>query len=121
MMFSNEELVKNTGYWMDKIQNDLYFELHKYMEIHNLSKTELAKHLGFSKGYISQILNGNFNYSLKKLIELSIAIDKVPKIEFSDISKEVNKLNSLNSAKLITVNFKTDSFFRLNTQFQEYA
>lgn len=103
-MFTNEELVKNTGYWMDSIQNDLYFELNEYMKTHNLNKTELANHLGFTKGYISQILNGNFNFSLKKLIDLSLAINKVPKIEFNDIDKELLKLDKMNSVKLITLN-----------------
>ena len=100
-MYSNEELVSNTGYWLDKIQNDLYYELNRYMKNKDLNRTQLAKELGFSKGYISQVLNGNFNYSLKKLIDLSLAIGLVPKINYSNVQDEVMRLNKLNQMKVI--------------------
>jgi hypothetical protein len=42
------------------------------------------------KGYISQILKGEFNYTLKKLIELSLAINKVPQIEYKSVEQVIN-------------------------------
>ncbi|WP_372949103.1 helix-turn-helix domain-containing protein [Mariniphaga sp.] len=77
-----KELLKNPGYWTSKIQFELYDELLNYLDENNLNKTQFAKKLGVSKGYISQILNGDFNHKISKLVELSLAIDKIPKIEF---------------------------------------
>ena len=39
-----------------------------------------------SKGYISQILNGKFNFTLKKLIEISLAIGVIPQIKYRKIT-----------------------------------
>jgi transcriptional regulator with XRE-family HTH domain len=77
-----QELLKNTGYWTSKIQFELYDELLDYMDKNNLNKSQFAKKLGVSKGYISQILNGDFNHKISKLVELSLAIGKIPKIDF---------------------------------------
>ncbi|MCF8273100.1 MAG: helix-turn-helix domain-containing protein [Flavobacteriaceae bacterium] len=111
-MFSNEELINNTGYWLDKIQNELYFELNLYMKKNKLNRTQLAKELGFTKGYITQVLNGNFNYSLKKLIDLSLAIGLVPNINFSKVNDEIINLNKLNSARIIEL--KVNTYCSLN-------
>jgi transcriptional regulator with XRE-family HTH domain len=77
-----KELLKNPGYWTSKIQFELYDELLNYLDENKLNKSQFAKKLGVSKGYISQILNGDFNHKISKLVELSLAIDKIPKIEF---------------------------------------
>jgi predicted XRE-type DNA-binding protein len=39
------------------------------METNNMNRTMLATHLGVSKSFVSQLLSGNYNYSLSKLIE----------------------------------------------------
>jgi transcriptional regulator with XRE-family HTH domain len=38
----------------------------------------MAERLGVSPAYVSQVLNGQFNFTVMKLVELSLAIDKVP-------------------------------------------
>ena len=81
-----ERLYRSEFYWMEMYQNDLYAELVEYMKENNLNQTQLADQLGFSKGYISQVLNGNFNHSLKKLLQLSLKMGKVPDIEYKSIS-----------------------------------
>lgn len=86
-----EELLRNKGYWISKIQIDLFSQLSEYMTDHNLNRTQLAKKLGVSKGYISQILNGNFNHRLSTLVELSLAMEKVPEIKFTDLSEKINE------------------------------
>ena len=76
------DLVKTPDYWMEEIQNELYRQLHDYMKKTGKSQNTIAKDLKVSKSYISQILNGNFNFTLKKLIELSLYIGKVPEFKF---------------------------------------
>ena len=87
-MFSNKELIQTPEYWLETIQNEIFRQVKIYMEENELNQTQLANKLGVSKGYISQILNGNFNFTLKKLIELSIAIDVIPDIQFKAMKKQ---------------------------------
>lgn len=82
-----EKLVKSKTYHLTKLQNKLYGEVDKYLEENGLSKKDFAGKLKVSKGYVSQILNGGFDHKLSKMFELSLAIDKIPNIEFIDIEE----------------------------------
>lgn len=99
-----EDLLKNKGYWISKIQIDLYSQLEGYMTDNNLNRTQLAKRLGVSKGYISQVLNGDFNHRLSKLVELSLSIDKFPEIKFKDLNKLLNEENE--GVKTVTIEYQ---------------
>lgn len=85
-----EELIKNKGYWISKIQLDLYNQVEKYMKENNLTRAALAEKLGFSKGYITQVLNGDSDHRISKLVELSLAIGKVPEITFQDLNQLID-------------------------------
>jgi transcriptional regulator with XRE-family HTH domain len=61
----------------------------EYIKKEGINQTQLAERLGVSKGYISQIMNGNFNYTLKKMIELSLAVNKAPAFEFRELDKYI--------------------------------
>lgn len=52
------------------------------MEDNRINRTELAKRLGVSKGYISQVLNGDFDHRISKLVELALFIGYYPHITF---------------------------------------
>lgn len=102
-MLNNSELIRNSGYWLDQIQNEVYFQLKTYMKQNNLSQKELAVKLGFSPGYISQVLNGNFNYSIKKLIDLLLAIDKIPQLQIISIDDKLKEYDKIDSKKVISL------------------
>ncbi len=91
---------KNEGYWTAKIQLDLFRILEMYMEENGLSRTQLARKLGVSKGYITQVLNGDFDHRLSKLVGLSLAVGKVPDITFRDL----NEIITLAESSYRTVN-----------------
>ncbi len=80
------ELLKSEGYWIAKFQTDLYRELVSFMERTHRNSSQLAEYLGCSKGYVSQLLKGNFDHKISKLIELSLAIGKAPILEYKDMS-----------------------------------
>ena len=80
------EIIKSPDYWLTKIQNGLFRELNEYMRKNNLNQNDMAKKLNVSRGYINQVLNGNFNFTLKKLIELSLAMNKIPLVKFKKIN-----------------------------------
>jgi transcriptional regulator with XRE-family HTH domain len=86
-MITREELLKSPEYWFENAQNELYRQVIEYKESKGINQSQLAAELGVTKGYVSQILKGEFNYTLKKLIEISLAIGKVPRIEYKEISE----------------------------------
>lgn len=85
------ELYKNKGYLLKKLQYELYDSVHAYMSTHKLNQTKLAEKLNVSKGYISQLLNANFDNKLSKIVELSIAIGKVPSLHLEDYEAVFSK------------------------------
>lgn len=88
-MLQPKELVNRPEYWLETIQNEIFRQVTEYMKVNNMTQSQLAGQLGVSKGYVSQIMKGEFNYTLKKLIELSLAVGKVPVILFKSL-EEIN-------------------------------
>jgi transcriptional regulator with XRE-family HTH domain len=85
-----KELLKSKEYWMVQIQNDLFGAIEKYMKSKNINRTKLAETLGVSKGYITQILNGDFDHKLSKLVELSLASNAAPILNFTNLDKFID-------------------------------
>lgn len=79
------EFLSHREHWITKIQLDLYSELRTYMEENNINRTQLAERLGVSKGYISQVLNGDFDHKISKLVDLSLLMGKVPDISYPNL------------------------------------
>lgn len=86
---SRKEVLSSPEYWIAKAQIDLYDHAEKFMEVNDLNRVKLAKYLGVSKGYVSQLLNGDYDHRLSKFIELAIAFGFVPKIDFIPIEEVI--------------------------------
>jgi len=80
-----EELIHSKEYWMAKLQIDLFNEVEEYMQKNKLNRTQFAEKLGVTKGYLSQILNGEADHRLSKLVELSLAIGLIPNLSFEKV------------------------------------
>lgn len=92
-MLQPEELVNRPEYWLETIQNEIFRQVTEYLKVNNMTQSQLAVQLGVSKGYVSQIMKGEFNYTLKKLIELSLAMGKAPVVIFKSL-EEINLTES---------------------------
>ncbi len=101
-MKSREELIRSKGYWIARIQMDLFQQVDEYMRQNNLNRTQLAEKLGVTKGYISQVLNGEFNHRIATLVDLSLAIGKAPRIVFEDLDQVTQIRKNEKSGLLIT-------------------
>lgn len=84
---THEELLKTPEFWTSKIQIELYQKVEQYIEENNITRTELAKRLGVSKGYISQILNGDYDHRISKFVELSLFVGYKPQIYWESIEQ----------------------------------
>lgn len=89
-MKSQEELMRSRGYWIANIQMDLFKYVDEYMRKNNLNRSQLADKLGVTKGYISQILNGEFNHRVATFVDLTLAIGKAPKVVFEDLEEIIS-------------------------------
>lgn len=86
---TREELLKSPAYWTMGLQMELYRQILAFMESRHMNKTQLAEYLGCTKGYVTQLLNGDFDHKLSKFVELSLAINKIPEITFSDVDEYI--------------------------------
>lgn len=88
---THEELMNTPEYCTTMIQLELFNRVEQYMKEKGINRTELAKELGVSKGYVSQILNGDYDHRLSKFVELAIKVGLKPAISFSPISNELKE------------------------------
>jgi predicted XRE-type DNA-binding protein len=59
-----------------EIQDEIFRQVTEYLRVDNITQSKIAIQLGVSKGNVSQILKGEFKYTLKKLTGLSMPIEK---------------------------------------------
>ena len=90
-VMKREDILKNPEYWIAQIQTTLYNCAEKYMSENEMNRSQLAKHLGVSKGYVSQLLNGDYDHKLSKFVELALAFGVVPKIDFQPIEEAISE------------------------------
>lgn len=55
--------------WL-KWSRNISLSIIDYMDKHNMNQTELAKFLGVSRQYVSKLLSGKENFSIKTIAEL---------------------------------------------------
>jgi predicted XRE-type DNA-binding protein len=86
---TREELLRSKEYWTSDIQLKLFAEIERFMEENNMNRTQLADYLGCTKGYVSQLLSGDYDNKLSKFVELSLSIGKLPILEFEDVDSYI--------------------------------
>ena len=86
---TRKEILSTPDYWIQKIQLDIYRSAVSFMQKHEMNRTQFAEYLGVTKGYVSQILNGDCNFSLSKLVELIIKMECVPDLEFIPLEEKI--------------------------------
>lgn len=97
------ELLRSPEYWTSKAQVDLYNCANDFMSRMGMDRTRLAEHLGVSKGYVSQILNGDYDHRMSKFFELALSFGYVPKVDFVPVEKYIEiERRSSSFEKLVT-------------------
>ena len=65
---------------------DVTEEIHAQMEALGVNRAELAERMGKSKAYVSQLLSGSRNMTLRSLADISFALGlDIPKVVFSEL------------------------------------
>ncbi len=96
--YASEELVFN-------VTEDLLL----MMEDNGVSKQQLATMMGKTKAYISQLLSGSRNMTLKTLSDICFALNLKPKIIISDAGVIARK--EIDLSQFIESNWHTNTYF----------
>lgn len=110
-MLTQNELLKYPNYLLSKYQLEIFRQVKDYMDTNKLSQKDMAEKLQVSPSYLNQILNGNFNFTLKKVIELSLAIGKVPALKFVT----PNEFFSTTTRNVVSMTITKGNYISANT------
>lgn len=86
---NRKELLQSPEYWAAGAQIELYNQARKFMESRGMNRKQLAAYLGVSNGYVSQLLNGDYDHRLSKFFELALAFGVIPRIDFVPVDEYV--------------------------------
>lgn len=86
---TREELLTSKEYWTADIQMRLFAEVEDFMKSRNMTRSQFADYLGCTKGYVTQLLSGDFDNKLSKFVEIALAIGKIPEIIFKDVDEYI--------------------------------
>jgi len=104
-----KELLSSREYWITNIQLGLFELIENFGKENKLNKTQIGDKLGYSKSYVSQILNGNFDHKISKFVDISLALGKVPILKYEDLQKYIMH-DSLNISTVLAkeINWNLD-------------
>ncbi len=108
-----KDLLKSREFWITEIQLQLFSLIESYRKEHQLTKTQIAEKLGVTKGYITQILNGDFDHKVSKLVDLALAFGKVPVIHFADADQYI-KDDAANRQHVYKPKFKPVEYYTVH-------
>jgi len=88
-----EALYRDSTFWEEYIKTEFFNTIEKYLKENKMSRSDLAKKLGVSRGYISQVMNGENDHRLSKLVELATAIGRAPYLYLKDMDTVIENAN----------------------------
>lgn len=85
-----EKYKDDPEYLLEGLMIDVTEQIVRVMEKNGMTRTQLARKLGCSNAYITKLLKGSGNLTLKKLLEITIAMDCTISLAFVP-KKEIEK------------------------------
>lgn len=80
---------QSSDYWAELFTLELTEDIWKMMRYKEVSQKQLSKLMGTSEAYVSKVLNGNENLSIKSISKLAFALDCAPHIHIAEKGKIV--------------------------------
>lgn len=84
---ARKNLLSSISYHTTGLRLELFRKVDDFLTNNNLTRKAFAENLGVSKGYISQVLNGDADVRISKLVQLSLAIGLVPIIQWVPLER----------------------------------
>lgn len=74
------DATQSVDYWQDVAQTDFARDMHRRMKERGISASDLARRMGTSKAYVSQLLDGG-NFTLQTMVKVAMALDAVVRVQ----------------------------------------
>jgi len=85
-------------FWIDLARVGFEEDLYRLMERAGINRAELAEAAGVSPAFVSKVLNGSTNYTLKTMAKLARAAGAVLQVRVIDEEREVVRVVSPETA-----------------------
>ena len=87
-----KEFKDDVGFLLEKAILNFTEEICEQMEKKKVSRADLAKHLGVSRAFITKMLNGQPNLTIKTMVAIAHALDSEFHIEFQPRTAEASEV-----------------------------
>ena len=81
---------KRLAYWVEHAMLDFTFSIEQRMDDRGVSRAELARRLGTSQAYVTKILAGNANFTMKSMVAMCQVLDARLRIDIVPMEKMEN-------------------------------
>ena len=95
-MKTRKELLKSPNYWLARFQTELFRCVRNYLKREKKTQTQFAEQMGVSKGYVSQIMNGDFDHKMSSFIKLSLSAGYIPEVKLTPIEEYRSRDEKMN-------------------------
>jgi len=86
-----KDLISTEEYWTTHFQTILFEAIDDYLTKTKKKKSTFAKEIGVSKGYVSQILNGDADHKISTFVKFILASGHIPELKITTIKDYLNK------------------------------
>ena len=80
-----KDLLNSSTYWLTQFQIDFFRIVKEYQLINDLDKWQLQNDLDLSEHKLNQILSGEAYLTFDEICNLSVKMNKAPKLTFVDL------------------------------------
>ncbi len=109
-MITRKDFLSSSEYWTENLNNIIVSSLVEYKENRGYSDSELAKELGVSKGYISQVFRGRHSFTFKTIVNLLLKIRKVPELSIIDLDEYI-KMDESSTSGAQNIKSRENEYF----------
>ena len=121
-MKKNKSLQQTPEYWTTQIQLSLLSLIQDYLKENHMTRSGFAAKMGVTKGYVSQVMNGDYDHRISKMVELAMAIGYVPQVKFVPVADAFAPVNTFNTDTLVVGGFnKETSHFDFDEKTPSYG
>jgi transcriptional regulator with XRE-family HTH domain len=94
------EARQSVNYWQDIAQTDFAREVHHRMKDMGVGPAELARRMGTSKAYVSQLLDGG-NFTLLTMVKIAMALGSVVRIHLESHEDRASRAAMEQDSKVV--------------------
>lgn len=87
---TRKELILSKEWHLTEMQLKLFNSFENYITEGAINKPEICKNLGITKGHYNQIMRMAYDPRISKLVEMALAMNKVPVLFFVDANEYVD-------------------------------